>query len=308
MPRVLITGATGFIGRRIMHDLITQGYDVIAALRSPAVLPRGVAPVIVGDLKDQPDWRPILGYVDAVIHTAAIAHTNGVSDDLYERINTQATLSLAHIAAEEGVARFIFLSSIRAQSGAVSERLLIEADDPTPTDAYGRSKLNAEEGLAQIHTMDWVALRPVLVYGGGVKGNMAALMRLVRWPLPLPFAHISAQRSLISLTNVSKAVISVLEYPHPLRCPLIVAEPEPLSIPEIIGALREGVGRAPLLFNMRQDWLENIAHVFGKRDMLDRMTGSLVADSSRLLSLGWNPDIDTRAQLSSMMAKIYKPQ
>lgn len=305
MARVLLTGATGFIGRRIMRDLQAQGYDVLVALRSPAMLPRGVAPVIVGDLASRPHWEPVLTYVDAVIHTAAIAHTQGITDEAYAQVNAQATLDLANAAAAAGVARFIFMSSIRAQSGAVSDRLLIEADSPQPTDAYGRSKLDAENGLALIRDMDWVALRPVLVYGAGVKGNMARFMQLARMPLPLPFKNLTAQRSLVSLDNVSRAVLTVLEHPRPLRRPLIVAEPKPLSIPEMITAMRQGLDRKPWLFSMKQEWLEKLAQSARKTQMLERLTGSLIADSTALLSLGWQPDEDTPRQLALLMAKTY---
>ncbi len=305
MPRVLLTGATGFIGRRIMRDLQAHGYDVLVALRSPAMLPRGIAPIIVGDLGSNPHWEPVLDCVDAVIHTAAIAHTHGISDSVYEQINTQATLDLANAAADAGVARFIFLSSIRAQSGPTSDRLLIEADPPHPTDAYGRSKLNAENGLALIRDMDWVALRPVLVYGTGVKGNMARFMQLARMPIPLPFKNLTAQRSLVSLDNVSRAILTVLAYPRPLKRPLIVAEPTPLSIPDMIIAMRRGLNRKPLLFPVKQEWLEKVAHYTRKTDILERFTGSLIADSTALLSLGWQPEQNTSEQLASLMTKTY---
>jgi nucleoside-diphosphate-sugar epimerase len=305
MPRILITGATGFVGRRLMHDLLAEGYDVLAALRSPAILPRGVAPVIMGDMGKMPDWEPVLESVDAVVHTAAIAHTDGVARDAYDLINHRASVHLAQSAAAAGVARFVFLSSIRAQSGPVSGSLLIETDAPAPTDFYGLSKLSAERGLAQITSMDWVALRPVLVYGVGVKGNMASLMKLARWPLPLPFATFQGQRSLVSLGNLSRAVQTVLQHPTPLRRPLIVADPDSLTLPQIITAMRKGVGYPGLMFPFKEQWMQKAAEYVGKKEMFSRLAGSLEADSSALMALGWEPDADTCAQLADMMHKTY---
>jgi nucleoside-diphosphate-sugar epimerase len=306
MARVLITGATGFVGRRLMQDLVATGYDVIAALRAPAMLPRGVAPLIVGNLSQMPDWEPILESVDAVVHTAAIAHTDGVTKEAYNLINHLATVHLAKCAANSGVARFIFLSSIRAQSGPVADHLLIEADTPAPTDFYGLSKLSAERGLAQISDMDWVALRPVLVYGAGVKGNMASLMNIARWPIPLPFASLQGKRSILSLSNLSLGVQTVLAHPTPLRRALIVADPEPLSLPEIITALRHGRGYAPLLFPFKEEWMQKASAFVGRREMFSRLAGNLMADSAALMALGWEPDTDTPAQLSDLMRRIYR--
>ena len=144
-----------------------------------------------------------LAGVDAVIHSAGIAHAmSGVPEDDYRLLNTEATIRLAQAAQRAGVRRFVFLSSIRAQCGPVEDEVQTESMEPKPVDAYGRSKLAAEQGLATLD-LDWVALRPVLVYGPGVKGNMAELIRLARSRLPLPFggldrAPLAARRSTIS--------------------------------------------------------------------------------------------------------------
>ncbi len=138
----------------------------------------------------------------------------------------------------------MFLSSIRAQSGPSAAPPLTDADAPAPTDPYGHSKLAAEEALAEIG-LDWVALRPVLVYGAGVKGNMAALLRLARSPYPLPLASLTGRRSLVSLESLAGAVVAALDAPAPIGRPLIVADPDPLTLPEMIAAMRSGLGRGP---------------------------------------------------------------
>ena len=143
-----------------------------------------------------------LAGVDAVIHSAGIAHAmSGVPEDDYRLLNTEATIRLAQAAQRAGARRFVFLSSIRAQCGPVEDEVQTESIEPKPIDAYGRSKLAAEQGLATLD-IDWVALRPVLVYGPGVKGNMAELIRLARSRLPLPFGGLTARRSLLSLDNL----------------------------------------------------------------------------------------------------------
>ena len=177
-----------------------------------------------------------LAGVDAVIHSAGIAHAmSGVPEDDYRLLNTEATIRLAQAAQRAGARRFVFLSSIRAQCGPVEDDVHTESLEPQPVDAYGRSKLAAEQGLAALD-LDWVALRPVLVYGPGVKGNMAELIRLARSRLPLPFGGLTARRSLLSLDNLVEAVDCVLTAPAPLRRPLVVADPEPLTLPEMVAA------------------------------------------------------------------------
>src|SRR5207244_5470031 len=182
-----LTGATGFIGQYLLREMPTRGYRVRALLRRPASVPVDVSSAMIGDLTRPQNMSAALEGVDAVIHSAGLAHAmSGVPEDDYRLLNTDATLRLARAAQRAGVKRFIFLSSIRAQSGPTAEQVLTETLPPQPTDAYGRSKLAAEQGLAQLD-LDWVALRLTLVYGPGVKGNMEELVRLARSPYPLPF-------------------------------------------------------------------------------------------------------------------------
>ncbi|WP_332692871.1 NAD-dependent epimerase/dehydratase family protein, partial [Bosea sp. (in: a-proteobacteria)] len=176
--RVLVTGASGFVGRHLLRELGRAGYQLRAALRRPLPGTSGVEQVVIGDLGRPVDWSLALAGVRHVVHAAGLAHADtDLPEEDYRRINTQATLALADAARAAGVARLVYLSSIRAQSGPASERALSERDRPEPSDAYGRSKLAAEQGLAE-RDLDWVALRPVLVYGPGVKANMAGLLKL----------------------------------------------------------------------------------------------------------------------------------
>lgn len=217
---IALTGATGFIGRHLLADLTARGYRVRVLLRRPTTVPEGAASAVVGDLTRPINMAAALSGIDAVVHSAGLAHANlgptasGTPEDDYRTLNTEATRRLAEAAARAKVRRFVFLSSIRAQVGASAPEVVGEGDPPRPTDAYGRSKLEAEAALAEIG-LDWVALRPVLVYGAGVKGNMAALLRLARSPYPLPLGGLAARRSLIALESLSGAVDAVLAAPAP---------------------------------------------------------------------------------------------
>jgi hypothetical protein len=176
------------------------------------------ASAVVGDLARPQNMSAALAGVDAVIHSAGLAHgMTGLPEDDYRMLNTEATIALARAAQRAGAKRFVFLSSIRAQCGASAEEVLTEALPPRPEDAYGRSKLAAEQGLAQLG-IDWAALRLVLVYGPGVKGNMAQLLRLARSRYPLPFGALRARRSLLALDNLVAAVDAVLATPQRSRC------------------------------------------------------------------------------------------
>src|SRR5262249_33100186 len=153
---------------------------------------------------------------------------------------------------------------------------------------YGRSKLAAEQGLAALD-LDWVALRLVLVYGAGVKGNMAELLRFARAPYPLPLGALTGRRSLLALDNLVAAVDAVLPAPGPLRRPLIAADATPLSIPEMIAAVRRGLGRSAGLVPVPQALLRTALRASGRMEIYERLAGSLVADPAALLRLGWEP-------------------
>ncbi|HSJ42119.1 MAG TPA: NAD-dependent epimerase/dehydratase family protein, partial [Xanthobacteraceae bacterium] len=198
-PLIALTGATGFIGQCLLRELPRRGYRLRVLLRRPSVVPLDAASAVVGDLARPQNMAAALADVDAVIHSAGLAHAmSGLPEDDYRMLNTEATIGLARAAQRAGAKRFIFLSSIRAQAGATADHTLTEDLAPQPTDAYGRSKLAAEQGLAALD-LDWVALRLVLVYGAGVKGNMAELLRFARSPYPLPLGLLRARRSLLSL-------------------------------------------------------------------------------------------------------------
>ncbi len=299
-PLVALTGATGFIGQCLLRELPKRGYRLRVLLRRPSVVPIESASAVVGDLARPQNMAAALADVDAVIHSAGLAHTmSGLPEDDYRMLNTEATIGLARAARRAGAKRFVFLSSIRAQSGPTADHVLTEDLEPRPTDAYGRSKLAAEQGLAELE-LDWVALRLVLVHGPGVKGNMAELVRLARSPFPLPLGALAARRSLLALDNLVAAVDAVLAAPGPLRRPLIVADPEPLTIPDMIRAMRRGLGRRAGLFPVPPALLEAALRASGRSNTYQRLAGSLVADPAALMRLNWVPPVSTHDALAAL--------
>lgn len=300
--RVLVTGAGGFIGPHVVATLKAAGYHVRVTQRTAGPAPDGTEAVVTGDLASPIDWSQALDGVQHVVHLAGLAHAGpGLDEALYRRINTDATLELAGAAYRAGVARFVHMSSIKAQSGAFDGPPLRESDAPVPDDAYGRSKLAAEQGLARLD-LDWIALRPVLVYGPGVKANMAALLRLARLPVPLPLGALTAPRSLLAVENLANAVLFSLAQGCPTRRAFIVADPEPISVAAILTALRAGFGRGPGLVAVPAGLLRSAARLAGREDAFVKLSGSLVAVPDGLLRAGWRPPVETKVALARLAA------
>jgi nucleoside-diphosphate-sugar epimerase len=296
-----LTGATGFIGQHLLRELPKRGHRLRVLLRRPAALPTSTASAVIGDLARPRNMAAALEGVDAVIHSAGLAHAmSGIPEDDYRVINTEATIGLARAARRAGVKRFIFLSSIRAQCGPATDTVMTEAVEPAPTDLYGKSKLAAERGLAELD-VDWVALRATLVYGAGVKGNMAQLMQVSRSPLPLPVASLRARRSLLAVENLAAAIETVLGAPGTLRRAFIAADPQALTVAEMIGALRRGLGRRPNVLPFPAALLETLLRAAGREEIYRRLAGSLVADPAALLGLGWMPPLATPDGLVRLM-------
>lgn len=303
-PLIALTGSTGFIGHHLLTELPKRGYRIRVLLRRPSDVPAGASSAVIGDIASPHNMAAALRDVDMIVHSAGLAHAmSGQPEDDYRSINTQATIKLAQAAERAGVKRLVFLSSIRAQSGPVAERVLTEELEAQPTDAYGRSKLEAEKGLAELR-LDWAALRPVLVYGPGVKGNMATLLKLAHSPWPLPLSGLKAKRSLLSLDNLTAALDTLLKAPGPLRRPFIAADPEPVTIPEIITALRMGFGRGPGLIPAPSFALGLAAAILGKGEAYQRLSGSLVASPEALQQLGWQPVNGTPDGLARLARQV----
>lgn len=307
MSRVLVTGAHGFIGRFLVPALVRAGHEVVAAGRGkppPAVAAlwtAAVQTVVHGDLRGDVDWRELLAGVDFVVHLAAIAHTGpGVPDAEYDRVNHRASAALAAGAAAAGVRRLVLVSSIRAQSGAAADRVLTEAQTAQPQDAYGRSKLAAEAAVAR-SGVDFTVLRPVVVYGPGIKGNLRTLARLAALPLPLPFGAFTNRRSLLAIDNLAAAVSHVLTHRKSRRQTYVVADPHPVTPAQIVRALRAGLGRPDGLLDVPPGLIRLALTLAGRRRQWEQIGGPMVVDPGKLIAAGWQPRTDTAAAMAQMM-------
>jgi nucleoside-diphosphate-sugar epimerase len=270
-------------------------------MRQPAdIFPRSVEVIAVADLTRPFEWRPLLRDVETVVHLAGIAHAGpGIAEQAYDRVNRLATAELATAAKANNIGHLIFMSSIRAQSGPASSGVLRETDAARPTDAYGRSKLAAEDAV-RASGVPFTILRPVLIYGTGVKGNFARLMALARKPWPLPLGLCRNRRSLLARRNLIDATHFVMTSPAAKGETYLVADPGPLTLAEIVAALRAGEGRRPGLLPVPPALIALSARAAGRDEEWQRLGGILVADPGKLMRAGWKPAADTRVSLAEL--------
>jgi len=305
---VLVTGASGFVGRHLVVSLAAAGWRVLAAARDPGAVParKGVTAVAIPDLRHGVDWRPIVDGVKYVVHLAGIAHSAApIRDAEYMTVNADATAALARAAAAAGVKRMVLMSSVRAQTGPTAASILTETDEPRPTDAYGLSKLTAEQYLANVlapSTTEWSVLRPVLVYGPGVKGNMRTLFHLARSRWPLPLADLPGLRSLLALDNLADAVGHVLINTRASHRVFLVADDEPVTVAQIVGALRAGLNREANLISVPAGVMRFGMMAAGRGSAWQRLAGDLVVETSALRSTGWDSPVGTLEGLADAIA------
>jgi nucleoside-diphosphate-sugar epimerase len=283
---VLVTGSDGFIGRHLVRYLVEQGYQVVAASRSASTVGHGIRIVRLSDLSQPFDWEPLLKECDTVVHLAGIAHTSA-DDDLYESVNHRATAALARAAAS-CEKHLVFISSIAAQSGSYSTEELTEDDEPRPINAYGRSKLAAEQAI-RASGASFTILRPVVIYGEGEKGNLATIRKIAHLPIPLPFRGVAARRSMLSVQNLNSAVITALVDPRARGETFIVADPLPITVGDLIARYRKGLGRPAWLYPVPDKVIELALRAGGQTAIWHRIGCSLIARSDKLIALGWNP-------------------
>lgn len=289
-----MTGAAGFIGRRVCGELARQGHRVSGLTRKAAEPIAGVALRAIGDIGPHTDWRSHLGGVDIVVHLAMSAH-RPVSAAA-GAIEAKTAAILARAAGAAGVGRLVHVSSIRAMGEATApgERLR-PADPPSPRDAYGGVKLAIESAIAAAvssATLDLVILRPPLVYGPGVKGNFRTLIRLAASRMPLPLAGFDARRSLIFLDNLVDLIVLACVHPAVPGRVLLAREDVDLSLPEILRGLGLGLGRRVRLYPVRPTLLAGVAVVPVLATALRRLSQPLLVDDVETRSiLGWAPAI-----------------
>ncbi len=298
---LLVTGASGMIGRAVVAAFAARGTAVRAAVRCPppAAFPPGVELVQHADLTTPFDWDPLVAGTDAIIHLAGVTPTRrGMRPALFDIVNRQATARLAQAAARAGVGHFVFVSSIRAQSGPAADHALTERDAAAPTDAFGRSKLAAEAAV-QASGVPFTILRPVPVYGPGAGGYFALLMRAACSPWPLPLKDFVSRRSLLGLDNCVSALAFVLDRP-PAGEIYVVADPgTPLRLADVAATLRRARGRWPLIVPFPTQYLELPLRLMRRADIWERLGGNLRVDAGKLIAAGWQPAHDTRSGLTA---------
>jgi UDP-glucose 4-epimerase len=304
--KVLVTGATGFVGSALRARLAASGVEVVPAVRSMSGLPHEVA---VGNLDASTDWQSALTGCDAVVHLAARVH---VMDDtahnplaLYRATNLDATLNLARQAAQAGVKRFVFISTIKV-NGEGRDAPYRETDVPAPEDAYAISKWEAEQGLQRIAAdtgLEVVILRPPLVYGPGVGANFLRLMQTVQKGWPLPLGAVRNRRSLLYLGNFVDAIRLCVEHPAAAGQTFLLDDGEAVSTPQLIRALARAMGRPARLLPVPVGVLELAGTLLGRREAVARLTGSLFVDGSAIRSrLGWVPPYTLEQGLAETVA------
>lgn len=299
--RILVTGVTGFVGRATLTRLITNGYEVVAAVRDLASSHSIETTVIpVGSIGPDTGWVKALHEVDVVIHCAARVHL--VNDNarsplaLFRSVNVEGTLRLARQAAKMGVKRFIYISSIKVNGEQSAEGKPFTADDiPQPEDPYGISKFEAERGLQELAEstgMDIVIIRPPLVYGPGVKGNFASMVRLVGKGLPLPLGSVYNKRTLVALDNLVDLIVTCVDHPAAANQVFLAGDAEDLSTTELLRGVAKAMGKPCRLVPVPSFILRLGAILLGRKALAQRLLGSLRVDISKNCELlGWKPPL-----------------
>jgi len=306
--RILVTGATGFVGRALCTNLDAQGYQVRAAVRQKAN--SNAEDVDVGEIGADTDWTHALVNIYAVVHCAAC--TNIMSDkvptslQVFRRVNTEGTLNLAKQAVAFGVKRFVFVSTVKVNGEATEPGNPFTADDvPAPNDFYSLSKYEAEirlMSLAQETGLEVVIVRPPLVYGPMVKGNFESLMHLIGLSLPLPFGAIRNSRSMVYLDNLVSLLIVCINHPAAPGQTFLVSDGEDVSTTELLIRARETMGKKIFLLPVPTPVLKLVAALLGKSAMAQRICGSLQVDISKTcVMLNWKPPVSLNDGLRSVV-------
>lgn len=299
--RVLVTGASGFIGRTLCSTLGYEGYSVRAVQRKASGFqqPGKIEYIAVGDIGPSTQWDAALSGIDSVVHLAARVHVMREEEEdplnLYRQINTVGTERLARAAARAGVRRLVYVSTIKVNGESTGDSPFRATDIPQPSDPYAISKWEAERALhrvAQETGLEVVIVRPPLVYGPDVRGNFLALLRIVKQGIPLPLASIRNARSLVGRDNLVDLLVRCVVHPAARGQTFLVSDGAALSTPELIRKLAVAMGKRARLLPFPTSLLKGAATLAGRQALCERLCGSLVVDIAHTTErLGWQPPV-----------------
>ena len=305
--KIILTGASGFVGNGIKKNIPSENLILLGRNNSDDRYE-----FVFSDLNENWQYGNVFDSVSCVIHCAARAHVmNEDIDnayDLYHQINVKGTLNLATQAANNGVKRFIYISSIKVNGESTDKGApFTEYSIPSPQDQYGVSKLTAENALRELSDnsgMEVVIIRPPLIYGPGVKANFSAMMKLVSKNLPLPLGAIDNKRSLVALDNLVDLIGICIDHPRAANKTFLVSDDHDLSTTELIEMMVHAVGKSPHLLPIPVSWLKFAGRLLGKRSFIDRLCGNLQVDISYTKkTLGWKPPISVEEGIQRCFTK-----
>lgn len=318
MAKILVTGATGFVGRHLCTTLVRRGESVLAAVRLPGLAPvHGSTEVVVGDLTELADFQDVLKEVDCIVHLVGRAHVmhdhERDPEQAYFKVNACVTNHLANQAAAIGVKRFIYLSSIKVNGEETKGGSFRETDPPAPVDAYGRSKLAAEQALWKVasaralsQAMEVVVIRSPLVYGPGVKGNILRLIDWVARGVPIPLGGAENLRSLVGANNLCDFVASCVHHPGAANETFLISDQEDISVVNLVRSIAEALNRKPRLINIPPNILRLAGGLIGREAEIDRLVGTLQVDSTKATRLlDWRPVDPASVELERTVRWYY---
>lgn len=298
--KIFVTGATGFVGRKLCHSLLERGCSVAGTVRSQEKISELSSQMechLIDDIGPYTDWAGVLDHVDTIIYLAARVHvmqeTSADPLNEYRGVNSAGAERLAYMASKAGVRRIIYLSTIKVNGERTTDHPFTEEDVVNPDDPYARSKWEAEQILHRISRetgIEVVIIRPPLIYGDGVAGNFLRLLNWVNKDVPLPLSLVNNRRSLIYAGNLVDVIAACMTHPNAAGETFVVSDGEDISTPNLIRMIANAMNKRARLIPLPVMLLKAAGALTGKVPEIERLTGSLCIDSSKIRKvLGWKP-------------------